>query len=395
MINRSVFAASALAGMTLGAAATAQQNPTNPNYVSYPEPSLIQRDLGALGWVIRRNYDKYIDYKSPNGGSILLVATNDVSDEQLLRANNILEFYLTEVPDAQYGMDKAAVANAMAANGAVLVMPGGSDGNSTVWSWALAGQPLYQLEFPVEGSPAYINNDYDQRDAGFEEIFHMVHDYGIGTKFTDGALKASYQVELAEATNAALAEGRWAIAADAGVESWVEELRQEGSLQQEYIASVIDTHYGHWAPWTEAQGGMWGIYIAKTREDAERLDPLGVSTLRKFLPDQITYMARIDPGFEGTFEMAFNPAAPYTHKSQYLLNARLLGEKSSGLIGNDHDNILIGNAVDNTLDGGFGFDVVQYPFAANDATVTLLSVREYNVQDRKGAGVGVQILRSF
>ena len=147
MINRSVFAATALAGMTLGAAATAQQNPTNPNYVSYPEPSLIQRDLGALGWVIRRNYDKYIDYKSPNGGSILLVATNDVSDEQLLRANNILEFYLTEVPDAQYGMDKAAVANAMAANGAVLVMPGGSDGNSTVWSWALAGQPWYPWNF--------------------------------------------------------------------------------------------------------------------------------------------------------------------------------------------------------------------------------------------------------
>ena len=48
----------------------------------------------------------------------------------------------------------------------------------------------------------------------------------------------------------------------------------------------------------------------------------------------------------------------------------MLGEKSSDLIGNDHDNILIGNAGDNTLDGGLGFDVVQYPFVANDATIT-------------------------
>ena len=80
-------------------------------------------------------------------------------------------------------------------------------------------------------------------------------------------------------------------------------------------------------------------------------------------------MARIDPGFDGNFMMAFNPDEAYTHKSQYLLNARLLGDKSSNLIGNDHDNILMGNAGNNVLDGALGFDVVQYPFAANDAAI--------------------------
>ncbi len=65
------------------------QDIKNPDYVTYPEPSLIQRDMDDLGWVLRLNYDKFIAYKTPNGGSIQLVATNDVSDEQLLRAYNI------------------------------------------------------------------------------------------------------------------------------------------------------------------------------------------------------------------------------------------------------------------------------------------------------------------
>lgn len=363
-------AIAATAAMMLGSAGQAEQQPTNPNYVVYPDPNLIQRDLGGLGWVLRRNYDKYIDYKTPNGGSVPLVATDDVGDEQLMRAYNILDFYLTDVPGTQYGADKSTVANAMAANGAVLVMPGGSDGNSPIWSWALAGQPLYQLEFPVEGSPAYINNDFEQRDAGFEEIFHMVHDYGIGTRFTDGALKDSYQVELADATASAIADARWAIAADVGVDDWIEELRKEGSLQQEYIVSVIDSFYGLWGPWTEASGGMWGIYIAKTREETKWLDPLGTSVLRKFLPDQMTYMARIDPTFQGTFEMTFDPEEPYTYKSQYLLNARLLGDLSSNLLGNDHDNVLIGNTGDNVLDGGGGVDVVQFPILSSEVVLS-------------------------
>lgn len=354
----------------VGSDGHAQEQPTNPNYVAYPELSLIQRDLSSLRWVLCRNYHKYIEYETPDGGSVHIVATDDVNDEQLMRAYNILNFYLTDVPGTQYGADKTAVANTMAQNGAVLVMPGGSDGASPIWSWALAGQPLYQLEFPVEGSPAYINNDFDQRDAGFEEIFHMVHDNGIGTKLADGALKESYQVELANATTAALSEGRWAIASDPSVNDWVEELRQEGSLQQEYIASVIDSFYGFWGPWTEDAGGMWGLYIAKTRLEIEEFDPLGASLLRKFLPDYITYMARIDPAFEGTFEMALNIERPYTHKSQYLLNARLLGDSSSNLMGNEQDNILIGNAGNNALDGAGGFDVVQYPIPSDEAEIT-------------------------
>lgn len=114
--------------MTLALAAQAQ-DPINPNYIVYPEPTLIQRDLGDLERVYRRNYQKFIAYTAPNGREILLVATDEVSDEQLLRAYNILDFYLTNVPGSEYGADKSAVANAMADNEAVLNLPGGSDGN--------------------------------------------------------------------------------------------------------------------------------------------------------------------------------------------------------------------------------------------------------------------------
>ncbi|MCT4608504.1 MAG: hypothetical protein N4A70_04795 [Pelagimonas sp.] len=346
----------------------------NPNYTRYPGPELIQRDLGDLRRVFRRNYEKFIAYKTPNGGEILLVATDGMSDEQLLRAYNILDFYLTDVPGALFGADKTAVVNTMADNGAVLVMPGGADGDSPISLWALQGQPLYALEFPVEGSQAYITNDYSQRDAGFEEIFHLVHDNGIGTKFTDGALKHSYQAKITKATTHALENGLWASNPDpqqrAETQEWLKELEAEGSLEQEYIASVLDSYYGYWGGWHEASGGMWGIYAAKTRAEVLSKDPQGASLVTDFLSPTVTYMARIDPGFQGVFEMQFDPEIPYTHKSQYLVKARLLGDHPSGLAGNAHDNILLGNAGDNLIDGRDGVDVVQYDFAFADAQIT-------------------------
>lgn len=362
------IASLAVSTLILGGAAVAQ-TASNPSYVTYPEPSLIQRDLSGLDRVYRRNYSKFMAYPTPNGGRILLVATDGMSDEQLLRAYNILSFYLTDVPGAKYGADKTPVANAMGENGAVLVMPGGADGDSPIRQSALRGQPLYALEFPNEGSRAYVENDYRQRDAGFEEIFHMVHDTGIGTKYSEGPLKETYQAEIAVATANSMPKAIWGNG-DRDIKRWLDELAKEGSLEQEYIASVLDSYYGYWGAWREGRGGMWDIYVAKTREGVKRMDPMGAALIPMFLSDTVTYMARIDPGFEGTFAMSFDAAQPYTHKSQYLVNARLLGDNSSGLSGNGHDNILIGNAGDNIIDGLGGQDVVQYDFASSDAQIT-------------------------
>lgn len=348
-----------------GAAQSWSASVTNANYQIYADPEMIRRDPGSLGPEVAEHYGKFVVWTAPNGKDITLVASDAISDEQLLRAWNILDFYLTDVPGSKYGADKTAVANMMAENGAVLVMPDGADGESSTPESALLGQPLYQLEFPVEGSTAYITNDYDQRDAGFEEIFHMVHDTGIGSQFTTGALKTTYQADITKAMNNALANSLWGIG-DEDTQNWLDELREEGSLEQEYIVSAMDSYYGLWGAWDEGPGGMWGAYSSKTRAEVLVNDPMGAQLIRDFLPDNLTYMARIDPGFSGVFQMGFDANEAYTHKSQYLINARLLGDKDSGLSGNGWNNFLIGNAGANSIDGKGGTDVVQYRGMSTD-----------------------------
>ena len=47
---------------------------------------------------------------------------------------------------------------------------------------SIDGQELYWAELPVEGDEWYMKNDWEHRDAAFEEILHLVHDTGIGKR---------------------------------------------------------------------------------------------------------------------------------------------------------------------------------------------------------------------
>jgi len=115
---------------------------------------------------------------------------------------------------------------------------------------------------------------------------------------------------------------------------------------------------------------MWGIYCAKTREEQAELDARGQALLRGFLPETLTgYEALIDPSFEGTFSLRFDPALPYTHKSRYLVEVTLTGGRSSGILGNEQDNRLCGNRGDNRLEGGAGTDTVCFTGARSDYSI--------------------------
>ena len=46
---------------------------------------------------------------------------------------------------------------------------------------------------------------------------------------------------------------------------------------------------------------MWGIYIAKTRDDIRTKDAKGIGIVEKFFHPYLTYVAEIDSGFQGTF----------------------------------------------------------------------------------------------
>ncbi|MCT4620090.1 MAG: hypothetical protein N4A62_11950 [Marinisporobacter sp.] len=332
---------------------------SNPNYKRYVSEKDISRDTSKLGGVYKKYYSKYIQYMAPNGKPITIVAQDQVTDEQVLKAYNQLSFYLEDFG----AYKKGHVANKMAENSAVLVMPNGADGKSDIPEEAVQGQPLYQMEVPTVGSKWYTKNDYEHRDAAYEEILHMVHDYGIGIKSNPGALP-DLQKEIYKAMKSSLPKNKsdWGKKGLWGLDSkdWLLELEKEGSLEQEYLASVVDSYYGLWAPYTENDGGMWGIYTSKTREDIKKNDPMGYKIVSEFLPSSITYMARVDSEFSGTFKMYYDEKEPYTHKSKYLKNARLLGNKNTGLIGNSESNILMGNSGNNEIDGKEGVDIVQF-----------------------------------
>ncbi len=318
---------------------------------------------------------KYTEVIAPNGDAIRLFAQREVSNEQMLYARGVLEFYLEDVPGSRHGADKGAIADKMAENGATLLLLKGHDGEFEIFEdesmWhVINGQPLYEDEIAAPGSTWYVDNVYEgHRDATFEEILHLVHDNGIGIDF-DGAPPGAapeFQAEIRAAQINALEIAKlWA--QDERMADWIEELREEGSLTQEYLASVIDSYYGLWGAFEERDGGMWGFYVAKTRDDIPEKDPMGQELMEAFFNPYLTFEARIDPGFDGVFSMAFDPEIPYTHKSQYLVRATLTGSFDSGLRGNDQDNTLKGNQGSNLLDGGDGEDtaVFQGPFTDYD-----------------------------
>ncbi|MCH4890850.1 hypothetical protein EZV73_24940 [Acidaminobacter sp. JC074] len=369
---------------------------TNENYMTYVDEYDINKDTSSLGGAQSKFYSKFIEYTALNGKPIRIVAMDKVTDDQMLYAYNLLSFYLKHVGDD--------VANQMAINKSVLILPNGADKDGKTPAAALAlGQNLNQMEIANIGSAWYINNNYEHRDAAFEEIFHMVHDYGIGTSKNKQASPEISKL-IADAEKNALPtdnskwgnEGLWGLSS----KSWLDELAKEGSLEQEYIASVIDSYYGLWEPWTEGQGGMWGIYVAKTRDEIASKDPNGLKTIESILPSAIDQMMRIDPTFKGDFYMTKDESKPYTFKSQYLKNITLTGKENSNILANDLDNVLMGNSGTNTIDGGNGYDVFQlkgkleeYIIEEDDGLITVTD----SVSGRDGVNIlkNIEVIRAI
>lgn len=392
-----------IAGMLIGCTNGAVKNTTNERpqyendkYVHYVSEKDIKTDVATLNRKYKGVFTKYIQYTAPNGKPITLLAQDKVEDEMLLNAYNILSFYLTN--SAEY--DKTELANRIAESGNVIVMPNGKDGDDTGRKASEFGQPVYQLEAPTIGGKWYIDNNYEHRDAAYEEIFHFVHDSGIGTASNKGVMPELQQA-IYKATMASLPKeksswgksGIWGL----GSKDWLLELEQEGSLEQEYMASVIDVYYGLWEPWRDGQGGMWGVYAYKTKEELINNDPLGYTIVKKFLGPDLTFMARVDPNFTGTFKIGFDEELPYTYKSQHYVNARLTGHHDSNLIGNDKDNILIGNSGKNLIDGLGGHDVVQFTGASSEYTIESVDgktiVKDQLNRDGSSELMNIEVLR--
>lgn len=302
-----------------------------------------------MGDAYVNTFDRYTEIKTPSDGKIRIVAQNRISNEQMLRARGILLHYLSDVHGSLYGSTKDDLADKMAENNAILTLLNYRDDGSN--RTQVDGQPLYEEELPVVGGEWYMNNMYEEhRDAAFEEILHLVHDYGIGVDGKGGNPGAlpKYQKEIRKAEENALLK-IWAVGMDPQ-KGWLLELTRENSVTQEYLASVVDSWYGCWGAWIDAsipeskQRGMWGFYLPKTRDEVFTEDPEGARIVQMFFPEYLNYNVRIDPEFSGSFSMRFNSSLPYTHKSRYLKDISLTGSLDSNIIVNSYDNSITGNS---------------------------------------------------
>lgn len=385
MIRFWLLMASTLALINCGGSGSSVTPPvTQPPPVTPPSPpttnppTSLGADAELLGiqavpesapQAFRDNYVKFTSLTAPNGGAISIYAQDQISNEQMARARNILAFYLENLPLSVYGTNKMLVANQMANNNATLIMLNGSDNDNAPTD----GQTLYQTENIIEGSEAYLSNE--PRDAALEEILHLVHDTGIGVDGNVNTLPGvdglrPFQREIRTAMENAVSPGVNSVSSQAAqLNLWggdeldfLNELSAENSLTQEYLAAVIDVYYG-------LQGAINGndddMYRPRTRAEIEQMDPMawaivGNDNPRRFFSEFLTYTARIDSSFDGTFTLSFDEGQTYTYKSQYLINAQLTGTNNANLTGNDQNNRLGSNAGMNILDGGAGEDTAVF-----------------------------------
>ncbi|NRA55366.1 MAG: hypothetical protein HRU23_14575 [Gammaproteobacteria bacterium] len=314
-------------------------------------------------------FNRYAKHLAPNGEAIHIVAQDKLSDDQIVRARSILGHYLKDYSGSIYGADKSAIANKMTENGAILLLLNGSD-DGTNPAGEVDGQPLYQEEIQVEGGKWYFQQDYNHRDASFEEILHLVHDYGIGVdqgETFEGALPA-YQADIRAAQISAQSNKVWG-----GESEWISELTIENSLTQEYLASVIDAYYGLWGAWQSTVGdtsagqlildektlsldwvttrSMWGGYAPKNRAEISTEDQAGTELMtNKFFHPYLTYNARIAAEFAGEFfSLRLNSDFSYTNHSQYLKDITLTGTKNTAVVVNQLDNNITGNSGNNRV----------------------------------------------
>ena len=334
----------------------------------------------SLGKEYSNNFNRYTNVVTPNGGKIHIVAQSNLTDEQIVRARSTLEHFLENYPGSKYGSDKSELANKMSENGAILTLLNGQDdGNNPV---EVNGQALFENEIQVEGHPWYINQDYNNhRDATYEEILHLVHDYGIGIDGHNsfpGAMP-EYQSEIREAQKNALSNNLWGIDA----ERWINELIDENSLTQEYLAALIDSYYGLWGAWTDSNThGMWGIYVAKTRDEILTEDSIGAEIMNnKFFHPHLTYNARIDSSFNGNFSLRFDSSKPYTNHSQYLKDITLLGSNDISVSINQLDNNITGNQGINTVI--FSGNSSEYIINISDNKASVID----KISDRDGINI--------
>jgi len=321
---------------------SAQDSPELPNIDISMSPNGIVPMPDNVDDVFKI-FDRYTKVMAPNGKPIHIVAEKGYTDEQVVYARKILENHLTDVPGSVYGSDKSAIANAMAENQAILALFYSVETMTSIkarrfWRSGVNAQDLRANETILEGTPEYMDNVNPVRDASYEEILHLIQDYGIN----DAAPVLSEK--LWEAYQNALVKGLYTI---------------NSRETNEYFICGLEAYFDIWKHDPSGDGTREGEYIPLTRIELKEKDPAMYEIIEEFFGKTWLYTADISSDFEGTFSLSYDEDLTYTNKSRYLKDATLTGSKNSNLFGNDLDNHLTGNRGSNGLKGGKGNDALN------------------------------------
>jgi len=327
--------------------------------------------------IIRDVFVKYTKIIAPNGKPIHFLATEDWTENKLMKVRNVMEYMLTDFPDSEYGGDKTVVANTMADRKATMTLFNSSTNAREVREGPFGSktdlfkQSMWANEITCEGEDDYMN--HITRDAAYEEVWHLVHEAGVKSVLRE------FQVEIEAAKDAAVAIG------------WGPPNDDPYSWHSEYYAQQLDNYLDLWVVQPKVWEGRelepgempegtahWGQNQVNSRGELKELDPVGYELVEKFFRPYLTYTPQLPVDFKGTFSLEFDESLVYTHKSQHLKDVILRGENNANLIGNAYDNVFKGNAGDNVFRGGKGEDIIDGG-EGNDTAVFSGSESDYTV----------------
>ncbi len=298
-------------------------------------------------------FSKYTKIIAPNGKPIHFIAQEGWTDDKLLKARNVMEYFLTDYPYSKYGSNKAAVANAMSDRKATMALFNTAVdrrelGEGLKEATDLAIQFCWANEIPCEGDDDYMN--HLTRDATYEEVLHLVQRRGMMNALPE------FQAKIAEAHAAYAAAGKYTP-------------DESHNVPNEYFAQQLDVYLDLWVvqpkkwegrdlqPGEMVEGtAHWGQNVANSRARLLEADPVGYELLTYFFLPYLTYTPLLPLDFEGTFSIELDPRLVYTYKSQHLKSVTLRGSNDANLTGNAYDNVLTGNDGDNILIGSSGDD---------------------------------------
>ncbi len=338
--------------------------------VSLPEIDISLSDDGVVELpdsvpdIFKKYFVKYTKVIAPNGKPIHILAQDGWTNDQIKHGRNVLEHILADFPGSPYGNNKTNVANSMSEKKATMVFFNTEPDLEKAFQEGLGSatdlsmQDLRANECTAVGSKDYMN--HITRDASYEEIWHLVHDYGIKPTLPE-------MIKEMRIANDNAAKNGW--------KAWPEDEPQEHP--NEYVGVLIDNYYDLWKvmpilyegvpikermqtkPGVEFKGkSHFGRYFANNRSALDIKDSLGLSLIKNFFHPYLKYTSELPENFSGLFSLAYDENLDYTHKSQYLINITATGGNDVGLLGNKFDNQLIGNSGNNILEGSGGNDIL-------------------------------------